>query len=543
VTDTICTWLVPGLTPEATQTIEAHAGQVTAVVGANGSGKSALGYWLQKQAAGGVVRRLIAHRKLWFEHAGPDITVAAREQVEPSLTSWSYRPDSRWLDHADSRRAGIVLFDLLAKVNERNSRVVQLVDEGATLEEIRARVEPSLLDRINRILHRASLEVLVVLTDKGGFDADNPIRQTRYPISQMSDGEKSALLLAAEVMAAPAGVVQIVDEPERHLHRSISAGLIEAIVAERPDCHFIVLTHDLDLAASLSPTSTTLAVLGGCTWSGDQPDGWDLHFVDQDAVLPEATRRAILGGRRQILFLEGEPHSLDLRLYSILFPDWTLMPAGGCEQVIRAVAGLFASGPHHWIDPGGIVDGDGRSEQEKAALFAKGVLSLPVHEVESLYYSHEVMTAVAHSQAHDLEKSGAELLDGATARALAAIASAGTPERLAATVAETVVQRTVLEGLPDRGALAEGADQFSVSFSSPYPERFDRLKELLSANDLDRIVKEFPIRDTAMRVEVAAALGFRNCDDYEAVARTRIRDDASLAASVRGLVGELPPLT
>ncbi|MEA2492728.1 MAG: hypothetical protein QOJ29_639, partial [Thermoleophilaceae bacterium] len=85
--------------------------------------------------------------------------------------------------------------------------------------------------------------------------------------------------------------------------------------------------------------------------------------------------------------------------------------------------------------------------------------------------------------------------------------------------------------------------QFSVSFSSPYPERFDRLKELLSANDLDRIVKEFPIRDTAMRVEVAAALGFRNCDDYEAVARTRIRDDASLAASVRGLVGELPPLT
>jgi ABC-type Mn2+/Zn2+ transport system ATPase subunit len=536
----ICVWTVPPIKADSPVMIPAHAGRITAVVGANGSGKSALGYWLQMNAAGAEVRRLIAHRRLWFEHAGPNITSAARVAALQSMTGWSNQPESRWLDHADPQRASVVIFDLLAKVNERNSRLAALHDDGATTEEIEREVEPSLLVRVNNILREAHLDVELVLTAQATFDAVNAARSARYPISQMSDGEKSALLLASEVIAGPVNSVQIVDEPERHLHRSISAGLIEAIVAERPDCHFVVLTHDLELAASLPHRSTQLAVLSGCQWSGDQTVGWDLHLVDDDASLPESARRAILGGRRKILFLEGEPHSLDLRLYALLFPGWTLMPTGGCEQVIRAVSGLVASGSHHWIEPRGIVDGDGRSASERSALHDKGILALPVHEVESLYYSDAVLIALAGQQGEALERAPKEVYETALDRALGAIKTQGTPERLAASVSEAIVRRTVVDGLPDRHDLAEGVDPIRVSYRSPYPEQLSQLMALIGAKDLDGVVRLFPVRDTPMRDEVAKTLGFRSHGDYEAAARTTIKRDQSLASTLRELVGGLP---
>jgi AAA domain, putative AbiEii toxin, Type IV TA system len=538
----ICLWTVPGMMAQPSHMIPARAGRITAVVGANGAGKSALGYWLQQNVAGAPVKRLIAHRRLWFEHAGPNITSADRVSTKQNMAAWSNQPDSRWLDHANPQRAGVVLFDLLAKVNERNARLAALHDGGASSEEVEREVEPSLLVRVNRILSQAHLDVELVLTEQATFDTVSAERGARYPISQMSDGEKSALLLAAEVIAGPERSVQIVDEPERHLHRAISAGLIEAIAAERPDCHFVILTHDLDLAASLPKSTTQLAVLSGCEWSGDRPVGWDLHLVDEDTRLPESARRAILGGRRKILFLEGEPHSLDLHLYALLFPGWTLMPTGGCGQVIRAVGGLVASGAHHWIEPRGIVDGDGRSAGEKFLLNSKGILALPVHEVESLYYSDPVLRALADQQGEMLERAPTDLYDTALARALDAIDTEGTPERLAAAVAEAIVRRTGVDGLPDRHDLINGVDPIRISFSSPYPEQLSRLRTFLGARDLDSVVRLYPVRDTAMRGEVAKALGFRSHADFEAAARTSIRRDKSLSKALLELVGDLPDI-
>lgn len=537
----LCSWTVPGLADDDARVIEAYPTRTTVIVGANGSGKSALGLWLQQTSQGAVVRRIVAHRRLWLEHAGPDITAAQRESVGPNLINWSMQDDSRWLDHANVQRAGIVLFDLLSKVNERNARVAGMVDQGATSDEIRAKVESSLLGRLNRILRLSLLKVTIELTDKASLDAVQVDAQLRYPISQMSDGEKSALLLAAEVMTAPPASVLIVDEPERHLHRSISAGLIEAVAEERPDCHFVVLTHDLDLAASLPGGSTTLAVLTGCRWSGARVLGWDLHFVDGASSLPEATRRGILGGRKKVIFLEGQSHSLDLRLLTILFPGWTLMPTGGCEQVIRAVKGLHASRDHHWIQAHGVVDGDGRSDAEREALAAGGILALPVNEIESLYYSAEVVAAVATAQALMLEKVPDELIALANSCALAAIQRDGTPQRLAAAVAEGVVRRAAVDLLPSRDALQDGTEeQIQLFVPSPYMKLLNRINDLLARSDLEGIVRDFPVRDSSLRIEVAKSLGFRTSDDYEAAARTRIASDRFVLTKLRELVGDLP---
>ena len=535
----ICQWEVPSLEPGVTHALVAQPGKVTAIVGANGSGKSALGHWLEAHAGGATVRRLIAHRRLWFESAGPDITPASRENLQSHMTSWSRDPNSRWLDHAQQQRPNAVLFDLLGRVNERNARVAAMVDQG-TVPPIGESVEPSLLTQVNRILQDAHLDVELALTSQATFDAVSITRSVRYPISQMSDGEKSALLLAAEVMVGPEGCVQIIDEPERHLHRSISAGLIEAILSERSDCHFVVLTHDLDLASNLPRDSTKLEVLSGCSWSGASAVGWDLREVDPSSHLPDSARRAILGGRKKILFLEGESHSLDVGLYSILYPGWHLSPVGGCEQVIRSVTGLGASDEHHWIHPRGIVDGDGRTGEEKAALSAKGVLALQVQEVESLYYCKQVLERLATQQAIALDRSAQELLDAATAGALRALNAADTAQRLAAAVSVAIVRRSALERLPDVSAIASGGTSIDVSVPSPYPGELASLQHLLADADVESIIRRFPVRDTALPSNVATALGFRTSKDYEAAVRSRLRRDAELTAVVRSLVGELP---
>jgi hypothetical protein len=94
----------------------------------------------------------------------------------------------------------------------------------------------------------------------------------------------------------------IIDEPERHLHRLISAGLVKAIIADRPDAHFVILTHDLKLATALGGENGQIYSLMGCNWEGRRGVGWDLFPVDAPDDIPESARLAILGGRRELLF-------------------------------------------------------------------------------------------------------------------------------------------------------------------------------------------------------------------------------------------------
>lgn len=457
------------------------------------------------------------------------------------VRNYDVRPDSRYLDHLFQQRTGVVLFDLLAKYNERNAQGMRLLEQGASAEDVLGQVDPSLLDRLNRILDRAHLELELLLTDQGTFDAVSTTQPgVRYPIFQMSDGEKSALLLAAHVLVAPQAVIQIIDEPERHLHRWISAGLIEAVMTERPDCHFVAITHDLEFSASLPRASTDLVVLSGCKWSGETVCGWELHTVDEGEPLPESARRAILGGRREILFIEGDAASADLSLYRLLFARSYVTPVGGCDQVIRSVTGLGDSGVHHWIDARGIVDGDGRTIAEKDALARKGILTLSVNEIENLYYTDVVIAAMAQQQGKVLGRAAGELRSDAAAGALAALRQPGTGKHLASALALAVVRRQVLEHLPDRDALSRGEEGITLRLESPFPAELAGFEKLLAVDNLEQIVCRYPIRDSGVRRAIANGLRFQNIDDYESAVRSRVRDDETLAQALRDLVGALP---
>ena len=534
----LASWAVPAIQPGAHLNISAVAGEVTTIVGANGAGKSALGLWLQVNAGSAKVRRLVAHRKLWFSTDGPSITPAQRQTTDERRTMLDQMPDSRWMDRSQNNSTDVLLFDLLASMNSENRRIADLAASGLTYPEIEAQTGPRLLSRLNEVLRSAGLPIQVKATDNQTFSAVNSARGTEYPIFQMSDGEKSAVLLAVEVLTSPANIVQIIDEPERHLHKSISSGLIESVIRDRPDCHFIVLTHDLELAASVGADRGTSLVLTGCVWAGDTVSAWDLFAVSSSSEVPEAARRAILGGRRDVLFIEGDSSSVDLRLYSLLFPQWTLSPAGGANSVVKSVTGVTASQDHHWIRARGVVDGDGRSPEERASLTQRGVLPLPVSEVENLYYLESIVDEMAEVQAAALGKPAQALKDDARARMLASLRVTGTLERLAGKLATSEVHRKIVDQMPHE--LDGTVDPIEISFASPFPNIFTELQRMLAAELIDDLVRAVPIRDTSLRAQVATALGYQRFADYEAAVRVQLRQNDALRTLLQAIVGPIP---
>lgn len=513
--------------------VEARAGEVITVVGSNGAGKSALATWMASVTHQTEIRRVLAQRRLWFEFAGPSISPADREGIRQSVTAWDRDLSSRYVDRGDQQRSGIALFDLLGKLSKENQKAVALFYSGATPEMVTATMGDQLLTTLNSVLEKAGLHTEVDVTEEQTFSATHRALRATYPISQMSDGERSALLLAAEVLTAPEGAIVVVDEPERHLHRAISAGLIEALLDVRADCAFVVLTHDLDLATRLSSRPGRTFASAGVHWVNNQATSWDLHEVKADDALPESARRAILGGRERILFIEGEQASIDLALYEHLFPGWSLVPSGGCEQVTRAVSGLRASTPHHWVEAHGLVDGDGRTPDERASLESRGVHPLHVSEVENLYYVIDVVRAVAVKQAGTLGGDVEDLISKVKVAVLSELGDSATTNRLATKLAKDALARKLLAHMPD--AVDDG--DVTITIPSPLPRIRTELQTLHTNSDYDGLVSAVPIRDTKVRSDVAAILDFKNFRDYQKAALKCIGESNELASKLARATG------
>ncbi|BCW68461.1 hypothetical protein NicSoilB4_32240 [Arthrobacter sp. NicSoilB4] len=526
---TTVSWDIP-TSEDKTLLLEAVSGEVITVVGANGTGKSALATWMATNIRAAPLRRVFAQRKLWFQSSGPSISSANRETYGTNMAHWDRSVDSRYVDRADSQRTDITLFDLLGKINSENQRVANLVyNDRKSPEAIADEIGPRLFDILNSVLERAGIFVTVGITEQQTFFARHRMLEVIYPITQMSDGERSALLLAAEVLTAPINAVVMLDEPERHLHRSISARLIEAVLEVRADCAFIVFTHDLDLASNLSSRPGKTVATLGVEWSDQNPVRWDLHEIAADAPMPDTARRAILGGRRRILFVEGSDESLDLDLYGTLFPDWTLVPTGSCEAVIRNVTGLNLSGEFHWVQAVGIVDGDGRSSNERASLEARGIGVLGVCEIENLYYLPQIIEAVAQKQTAILGGDASTYVDQAKANALGSLGKDQTLERLAKKLAKDEVARTLIAHMPNEVS----DDAVNISFPSPYASILQQLQKMHSADDLEALVRATPVRDTELRSQVARALDFQSYRNYQKAGLVCIRESKELAESLR----------
>jgi hypothetical protein len=249
--------------------------------------------------------------------------------------------------------------------------------------------------------------------------------------------------------------------------------------------------------------------------------------------------REILGSRRKILFIEGTDTSLDKPLYSLVFPDVSIVAKSSCRDVEHSVSGIRDAGTFHWVHAFGIVDNDRRRPEDVNELKAKGVYALSVYAVESIYYNEKIQSRIAERHAAVTGTNPTDIVNDAKAAALLAI----TPhiQRLAERVAERAIRESMMARLPLRKDVAKGDPiNVQIDVADYVAKERARLQSLVDSRDVSGIVARYPVRETPALNAIAGKLGFRDRDQYESAVRKMLMDDDGSLQLVRSLLGTLP---
>ena len=168
---------------------------------------------------------------------------------------------ARWKDDYGSQRLSAAIFDLINADNIRSRKIAEKIDLGAleaalavneegmpqiVAEALEAKKVESPLKVLNELLKTANLPIEIFIENDEQIFAQK-LGGDPYSIAELSDGERNAVLIGANVLTVDAGTVIIIDEPERHLHRSIVSPLLSTLFQKRLDCVFIISTHDVFL--------------------------------------------------------------------------------------------------------------------------------------------------------------------------------------------------------------------------------------------------------------------------------------------------------
>lgn len=371
------------------------SGETSIFVGANGSGKSRLAIAIEDALADEAFR-VAAHRALILN---PNVTKTSEDTAMTRLrtgvdgpssagyTVGAHRKGSRWGDkpathllndfeallqvlYAEQANAGV---SFLA-AHSANAAAKRPTPKFDLLREIWLRIYPT------RPLKIRADSIVVEVSGPSG----SPLP---YSAADMSDGERAVFYMLGQVLVAPVSSVMIFDEPELHVHRAILGRVWDELEAARVDCAFVLITHDLDFAASREGKKYVLKDYK--PWSG-----WSVEEVPEDTGFDEQTTTLILGSRQNVLFIESDGRGIDLAIYRACYPSWTVIPRGGCDAVIQSVRAMQANASLHRIKCAGIVDNDGREPSVIAYLASKGIAVLPVSEIENLFALPGVATAI-----------------------------------------------------------------------------------------------------------------------------------------------------
>ena len=358
------------------------AGKTTIIIGANGSGKTRLAVYLEEQL-GEKAHRIAAHRALSLN---PNVDRIPETKARQYLTygdsgnsvSISNRKYYRWKNNAptsllnDFDRLLQYLFaqqnNLAVENNQKLNRREKITNSKTKLDilqEVWERLLPL------KKLHITADDIRVSSTS---------IESADYSASEMSDGERAVFYILGQVLSANEGSILIFDEPELHIHKSIISNLWDEIEKLRPDCSFLMITHDIEFAATRVAKKYVIR-------NYYSAPAWDISEIP-DSELDEQTITLILGSRKPILFVEGEKTSLDMATYRLCYPEWTVIPKGSCKDVIQAVSSLRKLNedmPILNIKCAGIVDRDTRDSAQIQELEEQDIKVLRYSEIENIF--------------------------------------------------------------------------------------------------------------------------------------------------------------
>lgn len=513
---------------------DVNVGETLFILGANGTGKSSIMHRFYS-AHHSNARRISAHRQTWFSSNAITLSPEQKRNTESNIQGSDTNPQARWKDDYSAQRASIAIYDLIDAENVRARSIAGAVD-GNNIELAKTLSKKDApIKIINELLRLSNIPIEISVRENEQVVASKS-GSTPYSVAELSDGERNAILIAANVLTVKAGTLILIDEPERHLHRSIISPLLTLLFAKRSDCGFIISTHDVMLPLD-NPHARTL-LIRDCTYAGSSVTAWDADLVPPESEIDDDLKRDILGSRRKLLFIEGNEQSLDKPLYSLVFPNVSVVAKSNCRDVEHAVAGIRDAGDLHWLHAFGIVDNDSRTQEDIDRLKAKGVYAVSVFSVESIYYHPDIQRRIAERYAAVTGEDATARLANAHKAAIDAI----TPHvrRLSERVIEHTIRKEIFNNLPQRKEIAAAEPiNISINVAEFLTTECGRLQEYLNAFNLSTIIARYPIRETPALTEIANKLGFQNRAQYEGAVRKLLMDDNEALTFVKSLFGTL----
>lgn len=219
------------------------------------------------------------------------------------------------------------------------------------------------------------------------------------PAERLSQSEQTVLYYAAAVLYAMPDAVIFIDSPSLFLHPTLLNSLWNSIEELRPDCTFVYNSVDVEFVSSRTRNV--------CVWvkSYDaEVRAWDYEVMPPGDVREELFVD-LIGTRKPVLFIEGDArHSIDARLYPLVFPDCTVRPLGSCDKVIETTRAFNDLKNMHHLESRGVVDRDRRTDPEVDYLRRKMVMVPDVAEVENLFLLEEVVKGMARYRRRNPDK-------------------------------------------------------------------------------------------------------------------------------------------
>lgn len=361
------------------QTISITPAMSFVIIGANGAGKTRFTDAII-QSLGDKAFSLSALDAL-YNRKTPDADAPSSllRRLSPAI-----------LAQAEKSSPAPTLIDMLLLQLMHDELVNLIAYKLAVAEGRKSELKPTRLDRVISLWQ----EVFPgnrVLTESGKILFTRDIDMNAYSAVRLSDGEKAVLYYAGAVLYAPAGAIIFVDSPEMFLHPTLTASLWNRLEALRSDCTFCYTTHDTEFTAS---RNTAPAI-----WVRDcdsQKDTWDYELLQPESKISPELYMTIVGARKPVLFIEGDSeHSIDAKLYPLIFPDYTVRSLGSCNKVIESTRTFNDLTSFHKMDSFGIVDRDRRDDTEVGYLRRKKIMVPDVAEIENMLLIEDIVRTMA----------------------------------------------------------------------------------------------------------------------------------------------------
>ena len=504
------------------------------ILGANGAGKSSLISKLYNSHHTHA-KRISAHRQTWFTSNTLNITPQSRDELELNINSQDQQIESRYTEEYAADRPGLAMYDLIDSDTMLAREIAELV-RANKLREARTKAKiPSPMQLINELMRLSNLPVQIHLEEKQRIMASSAGRSP-YSIAELSDGERNAFLIAASVLTAKPGTLLLIDEPERHLHRSIISPLLTLLFEKREDCAFVISTHEVMLPID-SPSSSTF-LLRSCEYSESNAISWTVDLLPSNSDVDDALKKDILGARQHIIFIEGTATSLDAPMYSLLFPTASVIFKKSCRDVEHAVRILRDVENVHWVKAWGIVDRDRRSEDDVARLRTFNVFALSHYSIESLYYHPKIINWVARRQAKVTRDDPEELFRQAIASALESIVE--NKNHFVEKSVRRLVREEIFGSLPNKEEVrTQGSVKIAVDIAAHRAAEELVFVQLVDQGDLDKFMQRYPVRESTALGRIADAIGLKKLKYEDAVLKLLQEEKEALKFLV-GLFEDIP---